>query len=107
MYIDDIYVQLRLPQHQMSNDSTAQTYMKSKAFKSGGTSWHLEIVFIFSSSPPIEANFYVGALRVDSRNIEQVCSQKQPMPLPQNGSSGNTQKGSGRSSAPKASKSNQ
>ena len=59
------------------------------------------MVFIFSSSPPIEAN-YVGAVRVDGRNIEQVCSQKQPMPLPQNGLSGNTKKESGRSSAPKA-----
>ena len=59
------------------------------------------MVFIFSSSPSIEAN-YVGAVRVDGRNIEQVCSQKQPMPLPQNGLSGNTKKGSGRSSAPKA-----
>ena len=87
--------------------STAQTHKKkhiqNKAFKSGGRSWHLEIVFVFSFSPPIEANFYVGAVKVE------VWNRKCMFPEAANAatSSGDTQKGSGRSSAPKASKSNQ
>ena len=68
MYIDDIYVRITVfvtTPNVKCTHSTVQTYIKGKAFKSGGRSWHLEIVFIFSSSPPIEANFYVGAVKVE------------------------------------------